>query len=138
MDALVARIVAAAAQRPIEGVTVSGGEPLQQRRGLVAFLERLRSRTNLSTLVFTGYTREEVAAMAGAGRLLACVDVLVAGRYDEGQPLGTGLRGSANQVVHLLSERYSPADIDAVPDAEVVIDSTGGLTLSGVDPLRWP
>lgn len=137
VDALVGRIVEVAARRPIEGVTVSGGEPLQQRPGLVGFLERLRSQTSLSTLVFTGYTREEVAAMVGARRLLACVDVLVAGRYDEGQPPGRGLRGSANQVVHLLTDRYSAADIDAVPDAEVVIDAAGGLTLSGVDPLRW-
>ena len=34
----------------IEGITVSGGEPLQQRAGLLALLQRLRA-TRLSVLV---------------------------------------------------------------------------------------
>ncbi len=136
VDDLFGRIVEAAASGGLDGVTVSGGEPLQQRPGLVVLLERLRAETELSTLVFTGYTWEEVTAMRGSVRLLAAVDVLVAGRYDANRRTRAGLLGSANQTVHLLSGRYSIADIDAVPDAEVIIDDAGAVMVTGIDPLR--
>src|SRR5262245_10990749 len=37
----------------IEGITISGGEPLQQLHPLLAFLRRVRGETNLSVLLFT-------------------------------------------------------------------------------------
>ena len=40
----------------LEGITVSGGEPLQQPRALLALLKRVRAETPLSIIVFTGYT----------------------------------------------------------------------------------
>ncbi|GHJ35960.1 4Fe-4S single cluster domain-containing protein [Streptomyces sp. TS71-3] len=119
----------------IEGVTISGGEPLQQRAPVLRLLERLRAETTLSTLLFTGYRRTEVDRMAEARALYACVDVLLAGRYERERHLARGLRGSANKTVHFLTDRYSPADLDAVPDAEVVIHPDGHVTFTGIDPL---
>ena len=63
-----------------EGLTVSGGEPLQQADAVVALLEEARA-AGLSTLLFTGLTWEEVLRLPLAPRLLRCVDVLLAGRY---------------------------------------------------------
>lgn len=51
------------------------------------------------------------------------------------QRLAAGLRGSAGKTVHLLTSRYTLADIDAVPAAEVVIGEDGDITLTGIDPL---
>jgi anaerobic ribonucleoside-triphosphate reductase activating protein len=121
----------------IEGVTVSGGEPLQQRPALLAFLRRLRERTRLSALVFTGFTWDEVRRFPGAAELLGCIDVLLAGRYDAARHRGRGLLGSANKTAHFLSGRYGPADLEAVPPAEVVITADGEVVASGIDPLRW-
>jgi anaerobic ribonucleoside-triphosphate reductase activating protein len=121
----------------IEGITVSGGEPLQQRAGLLALLRRLRAETRLSVLVFTGFTWEEVRRMPEADALLACVDVLIAGRYDASRHLARDLRGSANKTVHFLTGRYGPADLREVPEAEVVIAADGEVTASGIDPVRW-
>ena len=121
----------------IEGVTVSGGEPLQQRPALLAFLRWLRQRTRLSVLVFTGFTWEEVRRFPEAEALLGRIDVLLAGRYDVAQHLGRGLLGSANKTAHYLSGRYGPADLAAVPPAEVVITAEGEVVASGIDPLRW-
>jgi anaerobic ribonucleoside-triphosphate reductase activating protein len=120
----------------IEGVTVSGGEPLQQRPGLLALLRRLRTETRLSVLVFTGFTWEEVQRMPEAGALAACVDVLIAGRYDASRRLARDLRGSANKTVHFLTGRYGPADLREVPEAEVVITADGEVVASGIDPVR--
>jgi anaerobic ribonucleoside-triphosphate reductase activating protein len=121
----------------IEGITVSGGEPLQQRAGLLALLGRLRGRTRLSVLVFTGFTWEEVRRMPEADALLGCVDVLIAGRYDASRHLARDLRGSANKTVHFLTGRYGPADLRRVPEAEVVITADGEIMASGIDPVRW-
>jgi anaerobic ribonucleoside-triphosphate reductase activating protein len=71
----------------INGLTISGGEPLQQRRALLALLQRVRRETSLSVVLFTGYTWEEVQHRPEAEVLLPCVDVLIAGRYDTSQRL---------------------------------------------------
>jgi anaerobic ribonucleoside-triphosphate reductase activating protein len=119
----------------IEGITVSGGEPLQQMRPLSVLLERLRKETDLSCLVFTGYTWEEIQRMPDTGKLLACVDVLIAGRYDESQHLAQNLIGSANKTAHFLSDRYTMNDLKSVPAAEVIITPEGEVVLSGIDPI---
>lgn len=121
----------------LEGVTFSGGEPLQQARPLLALLRRLRQETDLSLLMFTGCTWQEVLAMPEGPDVLAYLDVVVAGRYVAGQRLAQGLRGSANQTVHLISRRYSFSDVEAVPQAEVIINGDGRVDVSGIDPPRF-
>jgi anaerobic ribonucleoside-triphosphate reductase activating protein len=124
----------------IEGVTVSGGEPLQQRQPLLALLRRVRRETSLSILVFTGYTWEEIRRMPDAEALLACVDVLIAGRYDASRLFAAEssqfLRSSTNQTVHTLTDRYTLADLQAVPPAEVIITAEGEVLASGTAPVR--
>lgn len=125
VDDLFARLVACAVGEGVEGVegvTVSGGEPLQQRRGVAALLARVRAETDLSVVVFTGYSWDEAQRF---GDVLASVDVLLAGRYRPGVP----------KDVHFLTDRYTQADLDAVPGAEIVIEPDGSVVLSGLDPL---
>jgi anaerobic ribonucleoside-triphosphate reductase activating protein len=121
----------------IEGITFSGGEPMQQLPPLLALLQRFRQQTALSTLVFTGYSWEEVQYLPQADALLACVDILLAGRYDSTQHLARDLRGSANKTVHFLTDRYTSADLEAVPPAEVIIAPGGEIRITGIDPPRW-
>lgn len=121
----------------IEGVTVSGGEPLQQLPALLPLLVRLRAETALTAILFTGYNWDEVQVFPGSARLLACIDVLIAGRYDARRRLAAGLRGSSNKTVHFLTGRYSAADLDAVAAAEVHIGPAGAVEVSGIDPPRW-
>lgn len=124
-------------EETIEGITVSGGEPLEQRLALLALLERVRRETSLSVLLFTGYTWEEVQRMPDGPALLGCIDVLIAGRYDGSQHLACDLRGSANQTVHLLTRRYTLDDLQSVPSGEIVITPEGGVVLTGIDPIEW-
>jgi anaerobic ribonucleoside-triphosphate reductase activating protein len=133
---LLARLAALAGE--VEGLTVSGGEPLQQAPALLELLRGVRRQTPLSVLVFTGFRWEEVRRLPEAGELLACIDVLIAGRYEAERRLARGLVGSANKTVHLLTDRYALADLEAVPPAEVVITADGEVVLSGIDPVRWP
>jgi hypothetical protein len=63
------------------------------------------------------------------------VDVVIAGRYVAAQHLARGLRGSANKTVHLLTDRYTAADLEATPEAEIILRPDGQVFVSGIDPL---
>lgn len=118
----------------IEGITISGGEPLQQQAPLLALLQRVKQETELSVLLLTGFSWPEVQRMPGAPALLAHVDVLLAGRYQQASRLARDLRGSANKTVHFLTRRYTAADLRAVPPAELTISPNGEILISGIDP----
>jgi anaerobic ribonucleoside-triphosphate reductase activating protein len=119
----------------IEGVSLSGGEPLQQARPLAALLKCIRQETALSTLVFSGYRLNEIERDPEMAACLPYIDVLIAGRYCPAQRLASGLLGSSNQVIHLLTPRYQLADLQIVPDAEVQITPDGQVLFTGIDPL---
>ena len=131
--------VIAAEGDAIEGVTISGGEPMEQAGALRALVEGVRARApRLSVVVFSGYEVAEIERLPDGPAVLASIDVLVDGRYVAGERLGRGLRGSANQHVRLLTDRYRMEDVEATPVAEVVIGADGVVRLSGVRPLRVP
>src|SRR5687767_2359012 len=118
-----------------EGLSLSGGEPLQQAHATIAILDAARA-AGMSTLAFSGYTREEIEALDGGPAVLARLDVLIDGRYVAAERLATGLRGSANQRIHLLTDRYRLADVEATPVAEIRIARGGDVVLTGVNPLK--
>ncbi|GAB4558992.1 MAG: 4Fe-4S cluster-binding domain-containing protein [Haliangiales bacterium] len=134
VDDLIADILAEG--DAIEGITLSGGEPLEQPRAALAIAEAVRARSNLSILVFSGYSVDEIRAQPLGPAILTAIDVLIDGRYQAPQRLGQGLRGSHNQRIHLLSDRYRQSDVEATPEAEVRIDARGQIVLTGVDPLK--
>jgi anaerobic ribonucleoside-triphosphate reductase activating protein len=121
----------------IEGVTISGGEPLQQRLPLEILLQQIHTQTSLSVILFTGYSWEEVNQMPRIQSLLNHVDVLLAGRYLQNLHLGKTLLGSSNKTIHFLSERYTLADMEQIPSTEILLDLNGEIVLSGIDPIQW-
>lgn len=133
VDELAAQILAAAQQ--IEGITISGGEPLQQARELNLLLEAVRP-SGLSVILFSGYTLPEIVARPRGREILAAVDVLVAGRYVQAKRVGRNFLGSANQTIHLLTRRYALHDLAVVPHGEVLIDANGQVHCSGFWPLE--
>jgi anaerobic ribonucleoside-triphosphate reductase activating protein len=115
----------------VDGVTISGGEPFEQPEALLALVSGL----DCSIIVFSGFARAEIEKQPLGPAILQRIDVLVDGRYVDRRRLARGLRGSANQVVHLLSARHRREEIDATPVAEVTIGPDGEVRMSGVDPL---
>ncbi|HTL37908.1 MAG TPA: 4Fe-4S single cluster domain-containing protein [Kofleriaceae bacterium] len=118
-----------------EGLSLSGGEPLQQAEAAAAVLDAARA-LGLSTLAFSGYTIDEIRALPHGPDVLARLDVLIDGRYVAAERFATGLRGSANQRIQLLTGRYAMSDIEATPVAEIRISATGEAILTGVNPLK--
>ena len=129
-----AEVIAAFVAAAVDGLTLSGGEPMQQAPAALELLLAARRRGR-STLMFSGYTRAELAAQALGPAVLAHLDVLVDGRYQAADRLGHDLRGSANQALHLLTARHSRAEVEATPEAEIRIARDGTLEITGVAPL---
>lgn len=130
-----AAAMAAACASGTTGLSLSGGEPLQQPEAARALLDAARE-LGLSTLAFSGYTIDEIRDLPGGPDVLARLDVLIDGRYVAGDRLATGLRGSANQRIQLLTERHSLAEVEATPVAEIRIGPGGEVILTGVNPLK--
>jgi anaerobic ribonucleoside-triphosphate reductase activating protein len=116
----------------IEGVTLTGGEPFEQAEAFADFAWIVRA-AGLSVMAFTGYDLDELESPAQR-RLLAACDIVVAGRYVEAQrAVGEGWRGSMNQSVHFLSDRYAAShEPDTV--CEFHLHEDGRLALTGFPP----
>lgn len=121
----------------IEGVTVSGGEPFQQPGALLALAENLKERTDLSLLVFSGYRLDELKRDPLRRQALSLIDVLIAGRFVRARHFGANLIGSSNQQLHCLSDRYKPEDFTELPSAEIIIESDGRVTATGVNAIDF-
>lgn len=86
----------------IEGITISGGEPFLQQEALARLIDLVRAEKNLGVLVYTGFGYPEIAMTELARRCDAIID----GPYIEEKNDGRSLRGSSNQRLILLTERY--------------------------------
>ena len=95
----------------LEGPTVSGGEPFLQAAPLARLIRAVRAERDLGVIVYTGYLLEDLRAgcVPHADELLAVTDLLIDGPYVEALNDGASLRGSSNQRVIPLTERYREA-----------------------------
>ncbi|GGM47992.1 4Fe-4S cluster-binding domain-containing protein [Dactylosporangium sucinum] len=124
-------LVATALADGVEGVTLSGGEPLEQPAPVAAFGAALRP-TGLGLIVLTGFTRAEIERDPARRAAVADADLVVAGRYQRRRHLGARLRGSANKEYWWRTARYRAADLEALPDLEVLIAADGTVTTTGM------
>ena len=81
----------------IKGLSVLGGEPLQQDSTLLEFLRKVKSKfPNKSIWLYTGYTYEQIKDK----KELDYIDVLVDGKFVEAlKDIGLQFRGSSNQRI---------------------------------------
>ena len=96
----------------IEGVSILGGEPFDQRKPLSELVMGIKE-LGLSIIVFTGYIYEELKSKNDfyINNVLNTIDVIVDGPYiKELYTENLYLRGSSNQRIVMLSSRYSEAD----------------------------
>jgi len=119
----------------IEGLTISGGEPLEQMDGIISLINTIRQKTSLSVLIYTGYNEEEVKARPGGNLLLSITDVLISGPYMESKRTEESVITSSNQKIILLSDRYTYTDIMSSYDMEIHIDASGKLIMTGYENI---
>ena len=96
-----------AAIEGIEGVTLVGGEPMLQYKALYNLFKQLK-KSDKSIMVYTGYSYEELLKYPDdkVKTILSLIDILVDGEYEIENDHNEMWRGSANQRIHFLSDRY--------------------------------
>ena len=93
-----------------EGITISGGEPFLQPEELSVMLDIIKKKRDYGVIIYTGFLIEKLKKDSNSAihKLLQHADILIDGQYikelDDGKPF----RGSSNQRIHVLSERYKP------------------------------
>lgn len=131
------------AQPSIEGITISGGEPMLQAGALCQLIDQARAKRNIGVMCFTGCTHEALVSNGTDDQieLLKRIDLLIDGAYIEERHKSLLWRGSDNQRLLQLSDRYA-SYISAIHKdkgdvsvgIEVVIDADGGIGYAGVPP----
>ncbi len=113
-----------------EGVTILGGEPLEQVKELTVLLRKVRA-FGLSVIVFTGFCYDLIKEDETFCDLLNTVDVLIDGEYVEEQKDFTRpLVGSSNQRFIFLTNRYTEEDFQP-NKIEIRIRKTGEAIING-------
>jgi anaerobic ribonucleoside-triphosphate reductase activating protein len=110
--------------KTIEGITYTGGEPLLQCETLVE-LNKLLIKKGLSIVCYTGYTLKELQMLKNPyiTEFLSQVDILIDGRFQENNKANLLWRGSKNQNIHFLTNRYNGYEkiIDSGGEIEIII-----------------
>jgi anaerobic ribonucleoside-triphosphate reductase activating protein len=108
---------------------------MAQAKSLFYLSQALRAR-GLTVVCYSGYTFGELEKMRDpwVARLISTVDVLIDGRYDQGQRANLPWRGSTNQRVHFLTDAYKDlADQTNVNRGEIeLVIGANGFVSTGI------
>jgi len=140
-------------EHTLEGITFSGGEPVQQEESLLSLMNSLRRQVaGLSFGMFSGYAKHELDKgqywIWGDGfstqhrkclwqDIRGFLDFAILGRFNQAQPSHLPLRTSRNQVLRLFSNRYTLADFNEQL-TEVTIHNNGLVEVTGFPTLGLP
>lgn len=141
--------------KDVEGITFSGGEPMQQAPYLFVLVAWIRdNRPDLTIGMYTGYTKKElengnfrwVSAVEadwqrGSKQLWAEIksrlDFAVTGRYIQSMLChDEALRSSTNQEVLFFTDRYKEADLPQ-QIAEVTINDDALVQITGYPTVEF-
>lgn len=95
--------------KDIEGITISGGEAFLQIDALYEILKTVKDKSKLGVIIYTGFYIKELKAMNNPKIdeiLTGLADIIIDGPYVEKLNDGKGLKGSSNQTVNFITERY--------------------------------
>jgi len=119
-------------EKEIDGISISGEEPLDQSEDIIELLQHIKNKTELSVILWTGYTRKELEQRKLVERLSKLVDLIIIGPYLEEFHEPKGLRGSSNQEYLFFSNKYDEQDLLQVPGAEIIF-AKGEMQISGIN-----
>jgi anaerobic ribonucleoside-triphosphate reductase activating protein len=108
---------------PVDGVTISGGEPFEQPAPLAELLRGIRTwrgRTSVDILIYSGRVLSRLSRVPESREILKMCDAVITGPYVDRLNAGSPLKGSANQRIVPLTalghERYDTLAGDVASD----------------------
>ena len=153
VNAVAGRVIDAYKEYRLEGVTFSGGEPMQQAPALLELIQTLRRQVySLSFGLFSGYSDLEL--VLGRYSIWGCdyseldrrrlwveirehLDFAVLGPFSQTQPSGLPLRTSRSKALRMLTSRYDVKDYGP-QSVEVIIHPDGRAQVTGFPILGLP
>jgi len=115
----------------IQGITLTGGEPLEQSSALSELIQRVKENTELDIFLFTGYEKEELIHPSQID-IWNEANIIVSGRYlEELSNTPHPWKGSSNQKVIIKNDNLKK-DIPKGRIIELIIDEDGGIQMTGI------
>lgn len=114
------------AEPDIEGITLLGGEPLEQTDNTVWLIQEIKRLSSLTVMLYTGYTKRELERQQIWKVVEANVDLLVTGRYQEQhRNINNQWYGSENQELIYPNNSKIIQKSESVNEVEIIIEETG-------------
>ena len=86
------------------GITISGGEPLDQANVLIDFLTEINQRGIDDILLYSGYTKDKI--LSEYPQISGLIAALIDGQFIEGAATEAVWKGSENQTLTIFNEKY--------------------------------
>jgi len=111
----------------IDGVTITGGEPLDQYDAVSALLKEI---PDICTFMTTGYILPQIYNK-GQESIIDLLDFMCLGPYMADKPCKDSWKGSTNQIILYRTERGIKQSKMPVVPREVFIDENGDVIETG-------
>lgn len=112
---------------PVDGLTLSGGEPLDQPEAVSELIASFRSVNAGTVLLFSGFTPERILASETARSTILLADAVLAGPYKEGADPSE--IWSSKRLI-LVTDRIDPNSL--IPERRLELSLTNGrVRMSG-------
>lgn len=114
----------------VDGITLHGGEPLDQAEAVLGVV-RLLKQNGFSVILFTGYLKKELSAVQK--QVWDNADIVICGRFVQSKRnIYLQFRGSTNQRVITHKGKYKDYKVcDGETVAVLTLDDAGGLNVKG-------
>ena len=116
-------------RQDIDGITLLGGEPLQQAPQVEKLMIGCK-KLGLTVFLYTGYEVHELTSTMQ--RCVDLADIVVLGRFVQAlRNTNLRWRGSENQRLMINNPKYSYMDMSEQNEVEIHLDTSGGVSVVG-------
>lgn len=116
-------------RQDIEGITLLGGEPLQQAQQVEQLMTGCKE-LGLTVFLYTGYEMHELDSTMK--RCVDLADIVVMGRFVQAlRNTNLRWRGSENQRLLIKNSKYKDMDFTEQNEVEIHLDTSGGVSMVG-------
>jgi len=116
----------------IDGITLLGGEPLEQADNTLWLLKKIKQESDLTIVLYTGFTKAELLSAQLWEMLDSNVDLLITGRYQEqNRNIHNQWYGSENQkLIYPKGSRIEQLS-QPLNEVEIIIEPNGEIRTLG-------
>ena len=116
-------------RQDIDGITLLGGEPLQQAPQVEKLMIGCK-KLGLTVFLYTGYEVHELTSTMQ--RCVDLADIVVLGRFVQAlRNTNLRWRGSENQRLMINNPKYRYMDMSEQNEVEIHLDTSGGVSVVG-------